>query len=157
MNKDPHKYKIIKDIGFSLLEEGKIIKVRADGYSMFPSVKPGSLVFIQPAKDDVTLLPGEIVAWKRESGLVVHRLVRILKNDSSIQFVTRGDSCANEDKAVSKDQVVGKVIRIEILSGRIITGEDLIRRPVYLYNRILVRILLIIRKLLNIVSKLMQR
>jgi len=148
MNKDPDKHKIIRDIGFSLLAEGRIIKVRADGFSMFPSLKPGSMIYIQPITGDTTPLPGEIVAWKRESGLVVHRLVRILKNDGNILFITRGDSCTNEDKAVGADQVVGKVFRVEDLKGRIITGEDLIRKPVYLYNRILS----VVRKLLNIIS-----
>ena len=152
MNRDPDKHKIIRDIGFSLLDAGRIIKVRADGFSMFPSLKPGSTVYIQPINGDITPLPGEIVAWKRESGLVVHRLVRILKNESSILFITRGDSCANEDKAVGADQVVGKVVRVEDLKGRTITGEDLIRKPFYLYNREFVRILLIVRKLLNTIS-----
>lgn len=148
MNKDLYKHKIIRDIGFSLLAEGRIMKVRADGYSMFPSLKPGSVIYIQPVTGDTTPFPGEIVAWKRESGLVVHRLVRILKNDGNILFITRGDSCTIEDKAVGADQVVGKVIRVEDLKGRIITGEDLIRKPVYLYNRILS----VVRKLLNIIS-----
>lgn len=153
MNKEPHKHKILRDIGFSLLEEGKIIRVRADGFSMFPSVKPGSVVSIQPAKGDVSPVPGEIVAWKRESGLVVHRLVRIVINAGNISYITRGDSCANEDQAVGADQLVGKVIRIEDLQGRIISEKDLVRKPVYLYNRVFVRLLLIVRKLLNIISE----
>jgi len=153
MNKDPQKYKILRDIGFSLLEEGKIIKVRADGFSMFPSLKPGSVIFIQPVTVESTPMPGEIVAWKRESGLVVHRLIRILKNDNNILFITRGDSCANEDKAIAADQVVGKVIRTEGPKGKVITGKDLIRKPVYLYNRIFVRVILVIRKMLNIISQ----
>ena len=104
MNSDPDKHKIIRDIGFSLLAEGKVIKIRADGYSMYPSVKPGSLVHIHPVTEDATPMPGEIVAWKRESGFVVHRLISIIKNDGNILYVTRGDSCTNEDAPIGAER-----------------------------------------------------
>ena len=39
---------IVKEIGFSLLAEGKIIRIRADGYSMFPAIMPGSVIMIEP-------------------------------------------------------------------------------------------------------------
>jgi hypothetical protein len=74
MNK-PDNHIIIKDIGFSLLAEGTTIKVRADGYSMYPAIKPGSVVLIEPLPESFLPFPGEIIAWKRESGFVVHRLV----------------------------------------------------------------------------------
>ncbi len=150
MNSDPDKHKIIRDIGFSLLAEGKVIKIRADGYSMYPSVKPGSLVHIHPVTEDTASMPGEIVAWKRESGFVVHRLIRIIKNDGNILYVTRGDSCKNEDAPIGAYKIVGKVIRIEDLKGRITSGEDLIRKPSWFLNRSLVRILIRFRKLLHI-------
>ena len=150
MNSDPDKHKIIRDIGFSLLAEGKMIKIRADGYSMYPSVKPGSVVHIHPVTEDATPMPGEIVAWKRESGFVVHRLIRKIKNVGIMLYVTRGDSCTNEDAPIGADKVVGKVIRIEDLKGRITSGDDLIRKPAYLLNRSLVRILIRFRKLQSI-------
>lgn len=149
MNKDKHK-KIIEDIGFSLLSEGKVIKIRADGYSMYPSVKPGSIVHIQAITEDTAPMPGEIVVWKRKSKFVVHRLIRIIQNNDNILYVTRGDSCSNEDAPDSADKLVGKVIRIEDPKGCITTGNDLIRKPYYLLNRSLVRILIIFRKLMRI-------
>lgn len=149
MNKDKHK-KIIEDIGFSLLSEGKVIKIRADGYSMYPSVKPGSIVHIQAITEDTAPMPGEIVVWKRKSKFIVHRLIRIIQNNDNILYVTRGDSCSNEDAPDSADKLVGKVIRIEDPKGYITTGNDLIRKPDYLLNRSLVRILIIFRKLMRI-------
>lgn len=149
MNKDKHK-KIIRDIGFSLLSEGKVIKIRADGYSMYPSVKPGSIVHIQAITEDTAPIPGEIVVWKRKSKFIVHRLIRIIQNNDNILYVTRGDSCSNEDAPDSADKLVGKVIRIEDPKGYITTGNDLIRKPDYLLNRSLVRILIVFRKLMRI-------
>lgn len=85
---------VVKEIGLTLLEEGKILKVKAEGYSMFPVIKPGSILLIEPLEPDYEPQPGEIVAWKRDSGFVLHRLVRIFEKEGNRFFVTRGDSCA---------------------------------------------------------------
>ncbi len=90
----------MKNIGFSLLDEGTTLKVKAEGYSMYPSIKPGSVILIEPLADGLFPSPGEIIAWKRESGLVVHRLVRITKEENKICYITRGDSCAYEDQPI---------------------------------------------------------
>jgi signal peptidase I len=148
-NKAPENHIIVKDIGFSLLAEGTSLKVKADGYSMYPSIKPGSIVLIEPLAEDLPPSPGEIIAWKRESGFVVHRLVRIIKEGDNISFITRGDSCAYEDQPVKRDQIAGKVVQVESVTGRILSrGDKLIRKPYYLYNRLVVWVLLRIRKIL---------
>ena len=149
MNSDPENHIIIKDIGFSLLAEGTTLRVKAEGYSMYPSIKPGSLILIEPVSDGYFPSPGEIVAWKRKSGLVVHRLVRIVKEDTRIFYITRGDSCAYEDQPVTHDQIAGKVIQVETTSGSPLAyGDKLIRKPSYLYNRLMVWVLVRIRKVL---------
>ena len=48
MSKDRLSHTVLKDIGFMLLAEGKTIRVRAEGYSMYPSIKSGSVIFIKP-------------------------------------------------------------------------------------------------------------
>jgi signal peptidase I len=149
MNKASDNHIIVKNIGFSLLSEGTSLKVKADGYSMYPSIKPGSVILIEPLADGLSPLPGEIIAWKRESGLVVHRLVKITKEENKISYITRGDSCVCEDQPILRDQIAGKVIRVETPSGTILSsGNKLIRKPFYLYNRLMVWVLLRIRKLL---------
>jgi signal peptidase I len=151
MNKD--RRNLVKEIGFSLLEEGKTIRIRADGYSMFPAVKPGYIIYIEPFTGEETPVPGEIIAWKRDTGFVVHRLIRIEKDANKISFITRGDSCKNEDEPVMKDQVAGKVIRTEDMSGkRNRSGDALVSKPDYLYNRLLVWFIIRFNKLRNIVK-----
>jgi signal peptidase I len=151
MNKDADSHTIIKETGFSLLAEGKIIRVRADGYSMYPAIKPGSVILIEPFIEEMNPMPGEILAWKRESGFVVHRLVSIIKNDDGIMFKTRGDSCSFEDQPVSGEQVAGRVTSVETSSGKILkSGNELIQHPAYLYNRLMIWILLKCRRILLI-------
>ncbi|MFZ0281897.1 MAG: S24/S26 family peptidase, partial [Bacteroidales bacterium] len=77
MNRLAHS--VLKEIGFTLLAEGKTLKVKAEGYSMYPTIKPGSVIYIEPAERGNEPVPGEIIAWKKESGFVVHRLIKVLK------------------------------------------------------------------------------
>jgi len=148
-NKAPENHDIVRDIGFSLLAEGTTLKIKADGYSMYPSIKPGSIVLIEPLAENIPPSPGEIIAWKRESGFVVHRLVCIIKKGDKISFITRGDSCAYKDHPVKRDQIAGKVIQVESDTGRLLSaGGKLIHKPYYLYNRLVVWWLLRIRKIL---------
>ncbi|SRR4030042_4023362 len=145
---------IVKEAGFSLLDEGKILKVKADGYSMYPAIRPGSIIYIEPVSDEQIPKQGEIIAWKRDTGFVVHRLIRIEVEQGETYFITRGDSCINEDKPVSHDQIAGKVIRAENPSGkRNETGQRLIRKPGYLYNRLLVWFIIRLNKLRNLAHR----
>lgn len=150
MDKIREKHIIVKDLGFSLLAEGTALKVKADGYSMFPAIKPGSVILIEPLQEGLTPLPGEIIAWKRESGFVVHRLVRVAEENNIKSFITRGDSSPYEDPPVSPDQVAGKVIQVETRSGIVVaSGNELIRKPSYLYNRLMVWIMVRASKMLG--------
>jgi signal peptidase I len=147
MNNISEKQNIIKDIGFSLLADGKTLRVRAEGYSMYPAIKPGSVVYLEPVTENDPPVPGEIIAWKRETGFVVHRLVRILKKDNTILFVTRGDSCRNEDKPVSPEVVAGKVSGIDDGKGKTITKDALVRKHCYFYNRLAVWVLIKVKRI----------
>ncbi len=145
-------HNIAKELGFSLLAEGKTIRIRADGYSMFPAIKAGSLIYIEP---DIDPSPGEIIAWKREEGFVVHRLVRIVSDGDRISYITRGDSCVREDQPVIKEHIAGRVISIESTSGDKYRSEKkMISRFDYIYNRLRVWLILRFRRARNIAKRI---
>ena len=137
----PGKNKIIKEISFSLLAEGKTIKIRADGYSMYPTIKPGSIIYIEPICLGEMPVTGEIVAWKRKSGLVVHRIIRIINEGNQMYFVTRGDSCAREDQPILAGYVTGRVVKTEDKNGNILKNTGFESNPHYGINRL--RVLMI--------------
>jgi signal peptidase I len=137
---------IVKDISFSLLEEGISVKVRADGYSMYPTIRPGSYIHIEPLNDNKMPATGEIVAWKRDSGFVVHRLVRIVKKENEIWFVTRGDSCTHDDMPVQA--LAGKVVRIENEDGTVTDAVGMSQKPGYVINRLRIRAILLLKKII---------
>jgi signal peptidase I len=133
---------VLKDIGFLLLAEGKTIRVRAEGMSMHPSIKSGSVIFIEPYEPGAKPRPGEIIAWKREAGIVVHRLVNVYNQKMQKHFVTRGDSCPDADDPIVFEQIAGKVVRIEYPEGTPVSPHKYTGiKPNYRLNRILVRII----------------
>jgi len=153
MKADYNKYSVIRDLGFSLLAEGKVLKIKADGYSMYPSIRPGSVIFIEPLGEESGPAPGEIIAWKRESGFVVHRLIRILRDGNEIRYFTRGDSCGYEDQPVTREQISGKVVRVENRKNKLTDGSYLFRKPCYFINRLTVWLIIKTKRILKIILK----
>jgi signal peptidase I len=143
MSKNHLSHTLLKEIGFRLLAEGTTIRVKAEGFSMYPYIKPGSILHIEPVEPDYQLLPGEIIAWKRESGFVVHRLVRFFKRENLKYYVTRGDSIMAEDEPVLFEQIAGRVVKVEFPEGNSVPGDKYKnKKPNYSFNRSLVWIIL---------------
>ncbi|MCA1758075.1 MAG: hypothetical protein LC649_11525 [Bacteroidales bacterium] len=107
------KKKALRELVGRLLEEGNPIRIPANGYSMFPAIRPGDALTITPVEDPVTLREGEVVAWKREHDLVVHRLVAVRIHDDRIVLVTRGDSCLAADQPILPLSLAGRVTDIQ--------------------------------------------
>jgi len=140
----------IKNMGTSLLADGTTIRIKAHGYSMYPSVKPGSLLIIEPLKVKGDPKPGELIVVKRESGLIVHRLVKIEIKDGNRYYIARGDSNAYADKPVTLEMIAGRVIRAEA------TGENRVpadirkkKRVNYFMNRLRVIFIMLRMKVMS--------
>jgi len=147
MNKRQKSGEILKNVGFALLSEGKTIRIKAHGYSMYPCIKPGSLILIEPIKNKGIPVPGEIIAIKRESGLIVHRLSRIVVNKGITTYIARGDSNALEDAPVTIGKIAGRI------AGAESTGENPVpvdirinTNPKYFTNRLRVIALILSKK-----------
>jgi signal peptidase I len=128
---------MVKNTGLTLLSEGKTIRIKAHGYSMYPSIKPGSLVLIEPLSVKGAPVPGEIIAIETDNGLIIHRLLRIIVRNNVKTFIARGDSNAFADNPVKLDKIAGRIVGAET------TGENPVRadvrintRPNYFINRL---------------------
>jgi signal peptidase I len=133
----PDKKLLVKNTGLTLLSEGKTIRIKAHGYSMYPSIKPGSLVLIEPLRLKGPPVPGEIIAIEKGDGLVIHRLTRIIVRNKVTTYIARGDSNAFADNPVKIDKIAGRIVGAET------TGENPVRadirikiRPNYFLNRL---------------------
>ncbi|HUS85978.1 MAG TPA: S24 family peptidase [Bacteroidales bacterium] len=105
--------KVLKEFAFGLLKEGTSVRIIASGYSMYPSIKPEDIIIIHPIPDPLSLIPGEIIAWQRDTDFVVHRLIHIAGYNNRKYFLTRGDSSLSSDQTIGPDQLAGKVTSIE--------------------------------------------
>jgi len=147
MNNFHSNHKIIKDVGLTLLSEGKTIRIKAHGYSMYPCIKPGSLILIEPVHGKGMPVPGEIIAIKRENGLIVHRLTKIIIRNGIKTFIARGDSNAYPDDPVSSDKIAGRIVGAEATGENSIPADIRINtKPNYIYNRLRVIGLLLLKK-----------
>ena len=151
--------KAFRDLAAALLEEGKSIRLEASGYSMYPAIKAGNIIHIEPVSDPGDLVPGQIIAWKRDSDLVVHRIIRILESSNlssyNLLIQTRGDSSPSPDKPVSFTDIAGKVVQVEDGPVFIPPAAKTLSETRYRINRIRVWCLILIKKLskkLNLVS-----
>jgi|ERR1035437_456919 signal peptidase I len=137
MNTRSDNHSIVKDIGLTLLSEGKSIRIKAHGYSMYPCIKPGSLILIEPLSIKGMPRPGEIIAIRRESGLIVHRLSKIISKNGITCYVARGDSNAYADNPLKIDKIAGRIVRAESTGENPVPADIRINtKPNYFINRI---------------------
>jgi signal peptidase I len=138
----------VKDVGLTLLSEGKTIRIKAHGYSMYPCIKPGSLILIEPLNIKGMPRPGEIVAIRRESGLIVHRLTKIINKNGITFYIARGDSNAYADNPVKIDKIAGRIVRAESTGENPVPADIRIKtKPNYFVNRIRVIGLILWKKI----------
>ena len=148
MNNWRNNHAIVKDIGLTLLSEGKTIRIKAHGYSMYPCIKPGSLILIEPLNIKGMPLPGEIIAVRRETGLIVHRLDKIMKKNGTTYYIARGDSNAYADNPIKIDKIAGRIVRAESTGENpVIADISVNTKPNYFRNRIRVIGILLWKKI----------
>ena len=148
MNNWRNNNAIVKDFGLTLLSEGKTIRIKAHGYSMYPCIKPGSLILIEPLNIKGIPRPGEIIAVRRENGLIVHRLCKIITKNSVTCYIARGDSNAYADNPVKIDKIAGRIVRAESTGENPVPADIRINtKPNYFVNRIRMIGLLLLKKI----------
>ncbi len=92
-----------------LLEDGQSIEIHPHGFSMYPLItSPSDSVVIQPIAGE-TLKRGDIILYRRTSGLLVlHRICRIKKDG----FYFTGDNQTEVEGPLPEQQLLAKVIYI---------------------------------------------
>lgn len=91
------------------LQAGNIIQFRPRGHSMYPKIKDGSLVTVEPIKDNYATV-GEVVLCKVHGAQYLHYVSAIQQNTS-----TRKYQISNAKGKINgwASAVYGVVIKIE--------------------------------------------
>lgn len=116
----------------SATERGIAIRFKAHGGSMVPFIRSGDVVTVSPVGEKPVLL-GEVVACRHPAGggLVVHRVVGRKKG----VFLIKGDGHGRVDGWVDRDQVLGRVVRVEREGKGVWAGIGRSRGVIALFSR----------------------
>ena len=123
-----------------LLSHGYGVRFKAPGRSMYPTIREGEIITVQPI-EPCNVKPGDILLYQADERVIAHRLVRIERNgndarfhhpslctlhsalssdysvlspqSSSLSFLLRGDASGALDEPVEAHQILGKVVSVD--------------------------------------------
>ena len=129
-----------------LLDEGKVVQIYPQGYSMYPLLLPGRDQAIISGLECDYLRRGDVVLYRRDQSiLVLHRIWKI-KSDG-IYLV--GDNQVEVEGPIRFDQIKGKMIAF-VRRGRTIQ----VKHPIY---RLYADIWLLLRPARKTISKVISK
>lgn len=108
---DQLQFADIPEISDLLLASQKF-RFRIRGYSMYPTLKTGDLVVVQPLSGE-DLQVGDVVVLENRHELMCHRLVDLFEKNGEKWVRTKGDTMKKGDVPVPLSRIVGKVISVE--------------------------------------------
>lgn len=87
------------------------VSMRVHGTSMLPWVRPGNIALVrQISMENVRC--GDIVLFRRDTHLFVHRIVEKRGSLETAQLFSKGDAHPTSDGPVGEEQLLGRVVRI---------------------------------------------
>jgi len=89
------------------------VRFAARGGSMAPGILHGEVVVVAPIGNDPVELGEIVLVASKAEGLMVHRVIEVRGDGPGMRIVTRGDASQIADKPTGRDEILGKVIRIE--------------------------------------------
>lgn len=78
---------------------------------MLPSIWPGDLLTIEPAKH-AEIVRGDVVLVLRNHRVFIHRIVEMNDKNDDRMWITRGDSMPQSDPPTTVSDLAGRVVRI---------------------------------------------
>lgn len=104
---------VFQVLSAELLADGLMIRFRASGQSMTPTIQDGEAITVAPVHV-VDVRRGDILLYRSGRGLLAHRVVRIEpQRDGAPQLTLRGDASLTEDEPIAAAQVLGRVVSVE--------------------------------------------
>ncbi|GIJ10490.1 signal peptidase I [Micromonospora andamanensis] len=86
---------------------GRPARIPVTGSSMWPAIRPGSVVTVEPAAWS-RIRPGDVVAYRHEDAVIVHRVIE-MRGD---HLVAAGDNKPLFDPPVAATALLGRVTGI---------------------------------------------
>jgi len=112
---------LFTDVAQGLLRQGYGVRFCAKGWSMYPTIRDGEMITVEPAIPS-RVKRGDILLRYNNRRVIAHRLVRIARRKTLLNpqtsipgtfFILRGDALSACDESVDPGQVLGKVVSVE--------------------------------------------
>jgi hypothetical protein len=87
------------------------VSMRVHGTSMLPWVRPGSVALIRQISIE-NVRCGDMVLFRRDTHLFVHRIVEKRGSLETAQLFSKGDAHPTSDGPMGQGQLLGRVVRI---------------------------------------------
>lgn len=94
------------------IKNGHSVQTLASGYSMFPFLRKGDILTVEPIPLD-KVKRGDVVVFESEEKWIAHRVIKICNYNSQIKLITRGDSRISNDPIVIDSNFVGVTSNIQ--------------------------------------------
>jgi len=102
------------ELSQELLDRGALLRFRAHGRSMHPFIKNGNILIVEPLNGTSASI-GDVIFYRRAEGsLTAHRLIKKNRNKDIMVLITKGDPLSYFDPPIPVEQVMGRVISIEL-------------------------------------------
>ena len=126
----------LPELAAEMLRGGNKLHIRAQGWSMYPFIKHGDIIEVEPV--EVAAIKVGDVVFCRYGGdkLVAHRVVGASREDGGVALVVKGDWTPRADPLVDPEQVLGRVAAIERGEKRIRLNSGTRRLLEVLWTRI---------------------
>lgn len=111
MNQQELSHTLRKEI----IRQGRSVQIFASGYSMFPFLRKGDILTIDPAPIE-QIKRGDIVVYELNEKWIAHRVIQINHNTEGLEFLLRGDTCVAFDTPVNKENFIGRISEFQRLN-----------------------------------------
>ncbi len=101
-------YKLATEI----LSKGGSFSFRGHGGSMYPFIRDGAILTVEPVQAH-RLRVGDVVLYRSQARVVVHRVIAKRMLDSQADLWIRGDAFAGSGEKLSAASVIGRVVNVK--------------------------------------------
>jgi signal peptidase I len=93
------------------LAGGTAVQFRAEGESMYPTIRDGETVTVTPVSADA-VARGDVVLFRLGRRVLAHRVVNVTVSGTERFFELRGDAKAAADGSSGANAILGRVIDV---------------------------------------------
>lgn len=106
------------------LARGITVVFRAQGGSMYPTIRDGEVITVTPARAE-DVVRGDVLLCRSGRRVLAHRVAAVTRENGTKYFHLRGDAKGGCDAPVLAADIVGRVVSVDrrrrtiVLCGRI--------------------------------------